>query len=92
MEGRLKGKLLNKIEKENTPEMYSEDWLKAQILIQRDGGDSFRIKDIITRTSGSFNRRIVQLVSVEDSHSINKEFVELIGNIKTPGSAWYVKK
>lgn len=87
----LKGKLLEILKKEENVEMYSEDWLKSQIIIQRDSGDRFEVKDIITPSYGTSSKRIVQLRSLEDGHSINKEFNELIDKIKTPGSAWSVE-
>lgn len=91
-ESKLKGKLLDKLKEENTTEVYSEDWLMSQTIIQRDGGDRFEVKDIITQTSGTSGKRIVQLRSLEDGHSINKEFNELIEKVKTPGSAWSIKE
>lgn len=91
-ESKLKGKLLDNLKEEKTTEIYSEDWLKTQTIIQRDGGDRFEVKDIITQTSGTAGKRIVQLLSLEDGHSINKEFSELIEKIKTPGSAWSIKE
>jgi hypothetical protein len=94
MEGepKLKGKILDNLNEEKVVEIYSEEWLKNQTLIQRDGGDRFEVKDIINQTSGSFGKRLVKLVSLEDNHSINKEFNELIEKIKTPGSAWSIKE
>lgn len=90
-ESKLKGKLLNNLDVEKKDETYSEEWLKKQIIIQRDGGDRFKIKDIITQSFGSSGKRIVQLISLEDGHSINKELNELIEKIKTPGGAWFVE-
>jgi proteasome assembly chaperone (PAC2) family protein len=87
---KLKGKLIDNLKEEKTAEIYSEDWLKSQIIIQRDGGDRFEVKDIITQTSGTSGKRIVQLRSLEDGHSINKEFSELVEKVKTPGSAWSI--
>jgi hypothetical protein len=89
-ESQLKGKILDKMREENTSETYSEDWLKKQIITQRDGGDKFKVKDIITQTSGATRKKIVQMISLEDGHSINKEFNELIEKIKTPGSPWLI--
>lgn len=91
-ESELKGKLLDNLKEEKTTEIYSEDWLKSQIIIQRDGGDRFEVKDIISQTFGTSGKRIVQLVSLEDGHSINKEFSELVEKIKTPGSSWSIKE
>jgi hypothetical protein len=90
-ESKLKGKLLNNLEEEKLPEMYSEEWLKSQVLIQRDGGDRFEVKDIISQSFGTSGKRIVQLVSLEDGHSLNKEFSELIEKVKIPGTAWFIK-
>ncbi len=86
---KLKGKLTNALEGESK-EINSENWLKSQIIVQRDGGELFKVKDIITQTHGSSGKKIVQLLSLKDGHSINKELSELIEKIKTPGSPWGV--
>ena len=91
-DSKLKGKLFDSLREEKKVETYSEEWLKSQILIQRDGGDRFEVKDIITQTAGSAHKRIVQLRSLVDGHSIAKGFSELIEKVKTPGSAWSIEE
>ena len=90
-ESKLKGKLLDGSKEKGYSE-YSEDWLKSKTLVQRDGGDRFIIKDIINQTSGSSHKRIVQLVSLEDNHTFNKEFLKIIEDLKNVGSAWSIEK
>ncbi len=92
-ESKLKGKLLNNLEEEKILEMYSEEWLKRQVLIQRDGGGRFEVKNIVTQTMGSLTgARVVQLISLKDGHTFNSRFNILIEKIKTPGGAWFVEQ
>ena len=88
--GELKGKLLNNLN-ESLLE-FSEEWLKLKVLIQRDGGDKFKVEHIIDSSASSIKKRLVKLVSLVDGSSINKEFSKLINDIKTPGSPWGVEK
>ncbi len=71
---------------------FSEEWLKQQTVIQRDGEEEYVVNFIKKSTLGSTPKIIVQLKSLKDSHTINKEFTELIDKLKTPGSPWRIKK
>ena len=84
---KLKGDLFNKY-KENLTK-FSEEWLKFQILVQRDGGDKYKVEDIAF--SEISNKKIVKLVSLSNGPSVTKEFSNLIENLKTTGSPWMVE-
>ena len=72
----------------NMPEKYSEKWLKAKMLIMKDTQEEFTVDQI----NGLDMRKVVVLKSLNDGHTVTKNFIELIGNIKTPGSPWSVKE
>lgn len=91
-ESKLKGRLLEDSKEESPVEIFSEEWLKTKVLIQRDGGDRYEVKDIISQTFGASGKRLVKLISLKDGHSLTKEFSDVIEKIKIPGSAWSIEE
>jgi DNA-directed RNA polymerase specialized sigma54-like protein len=71
-------------------EEFSEEWLSQQTLINRDSGAEYFVEEIQNTTSGNTPKRMVKLRS--KNGTVSKEFSDLISIIKTPNSAWEIKK
>lgn len=69
--------------------LWSEGWLKGQVLIQRDSGKPFQIVDFQDGRSG----RLVRLQEASGSGPIITLAVnELVMKLQTAGSPWRVEE